>query len=109
MTACTSRERGKTRTYKSIVLYLCLFHILFFYKGRLIRQSRPNQRRDPAYMRCVVEMEASAILPAYIHRLPHPSLPVSTPSTIHHSRLTVCLPDSLDLDCCLSILFFKRL
>jgi len=25
-------------------------------------------------------------------------LPISTPSTILHSRLTVCLPDSLDLD-----------
>ena len=35
--------------------------------------------------------------------------PVSTPSTIHHSRLTVCLPDSLDLDRCLSILFWLRL
>ena len=23
---------------------------------------------------------------------------VSTPNTIHHNRLTVCLPDSLDLD-----------
>src|SRR6218665_3395007 len=41
-----------------------------------------------------------------IHRLPHTSLPVSTPSTIHHSRLTVCLPDSLDLDRCASILFW---
>ena len=29
---------------------------------------------------------------------PRTSLPVSTPNTIHHSRLTVCLPDSLDLD-----------
>src|SRR6218665_1711875 len=26
------------------------------------------------------------------------SLPVSTPNTIHHSRLTVCLLDSLNLD-----------
>src|SRR6218665_1492695 len=41
-----------------------------------------------------------------MHRLPHTSLPVSTPSTIYHSRLTVCLPDSLDLDRCLSILFW---
>jgi len=32
--------------------------------------------------------------------------PVSTPNTIHHSRLTVCLPDSLDLSRCLSILFW---
>ena len=26
------------------------------------------------------------------HHHPHASLPVSTPNTIHHSRLTVCLP-----------------
>src|SRR6218665_671942 len=32
--------------------------------------------------------------------------PVSTPNTIHHSRLTVCLHDSLDLDRCISILFW---
>src|SRR6218665_2745395 len=44
--------------------------------------------------------------PILMHRHPHTSLPVSTPSTIHHSRLTVCLTDSLDLDCCLSILFW---
>src|SRR6218665_367867 len=43
---------------------------------------------------------------AQSHRHPHTYLPVSTPNTIHHSRLTVCLPDSLDLDCCLSILFW---
>ena len=41
-----------------------------------------------------------------IHRLPHTSLPVSTPSTIYHSRLIVCLPDSVDLYRCLSILFW---
>jgi len=34
------------------------------------------------------------------------SLPASTPNTIRHSRLTVCLPDSLDLTICLSILFY---
>src|SRR6218665_1115988 len=44
--------------------------------------------------------------PILIHRHPHASLPVSTPNTIHHSRLTVCLPDSLGLDRCLSILFW---
>src|SRR6218665_3519167 len=33
------------------------------------------------------------------------SFPVSIPNTIHHSRLTVCLPDSLHLTRCLSILF----
>src|SRR6218665_1889629 len=36
---------------------------------------------------------------------PPTSLPVSTPNTIHHSRLTVCLPDFLDLTRCLSIFF----
>src|SRR6218665_2321283 len=40
-----------------------------------------------------------------IHPLLPTSLPVSTPNTIHHSCLTVCLPDSLNLTCCLSILF----
>lgn len=30
--------------------------------------------------------------------LPHISLPVSIPCTVHHSDLTVCLPQSLDLD-----------
>src|SRR6218665_539204 len=34
------------------------------------------------------------------------SLPVSTPNTIHHSRRIACLPDSLDLTRCLSILFW---
>src|SRR6218665_17316 len=41
-----------------------------------------------------------------IHRLPHASIAVSTPNTIHHSHLTVYLPDSLDLDPCLRILFW---
>src|SRR6218665_2964103 len=44
--------------------------------------------------------------PILICLLPTTSLPVSTPNTIHHSHLTVCLPDSLDLDRCLSILFW---
>src|SRR6218665_2474119 len=39
--------------------------------------------------------------PILIHHHPHTSLPISTPSIIHHSRLTICLPDSLDLDPCL--------
>src|SRR6218665_3179881 len=34
------------------------------------------------------------------------SFPVSTLNTIHHSRPTVCLPDSLYLTRCLSILFW---
>src|SRR6218665_1671830 len=41
-----------------------------------------------------------------IHPLLPTSLPVSTPNTIHHSRLTVCLSDSLNLTSCLSILFW---
>src|SRR6218665_1624740 len=48
----------------------------------------------------------SLVNPILIHRHPHTYLPVSTPNTIHHSRLTVCLPDSLGLDRCLSILFW---
>jgi len=39
-----------------------------------------------------------------IHLLTHASLPFSNPNIIHHNRLTVCLPDSLDLDL-LSIYF----
>jgi len=41
-----------------------------------------------------------------IHPLLPTSLPVSTPNTFHHSRLTAYLPDSLDLTCCLWILFW---
>src|SRR6218665_3566871 len=41
-----------------------------------------------------------------IHPLLPSSLPVSTPNTIHHGRLTVCLCDSLDLTPCLSILIW---
>jgi len=44
--------------------------------------------------------------PILIHPLPQTSLPVSTPNTIHRSRLNVCLPDSLDFGGCLSILFW---
>jgi len=44
--------------------------------------------------------------PILIHPLLPTSFPVSTPYTIHHSRMTVCLPDSLDLIRCLSILFW---
>ena len=47
---------------------------------------------------------ASFANPSLIHCLLHTSLPILTPSTIHHTRLTVCLSDSLDLDRCLSIL-----
>src|SRR6218665_3735855 len=47
--------------------------------------------------------------PILIYRLPRTSLPVSTPNIIRHSRLTVCLPDSLGLTAAyrpLSILFW---
>src|SRR6218665_3522059 len=46
----------------------------------------------------------SSTTPILIYPLLPTSLPVSTPNTIHHSRLTVLLPDSLYLTCCLSIL-----
>src|SRR6218665_2308337 len=36
----------------------------------------------------------------------HIPLPVSHPNTIHHSRLNVCLIDYLDLNLCLSIVFW---
>src|SRR6218665_1989852 len=39
----------------------------------------------------------SSTNPILICPLPFTSLPVSTPNTIHNSRLTVYLPDSLDL------------
>src|SRR6218665_937898 len=38
----------------------------------------------------------------------HTSLPVSTPNTIQRSHLAVCLPDSLDLTRCLSILVLDK-
>jgi len=44
--------------------------------------------------------------PILIHPLPHTSIPVSAPNTIQHRRLTVCLPDSLNFDRCLLILFW---
>ena len=50
------------------------------------------------------------LLPLFciIHHLLPTSLPISIPNTIHHSRLCVCLPDSLDLTRYLSILFWTR-
>src|SRR6218665_808130 len=53
-----------------------------------------------------IKKHCSLANPILIYRLPPTSLPVSTPNTNHHSRLTVCLPDSLDLDRCLMILFW---
>src|SRR6218665_1589271 len=38
----------------------------------------------------------TSLFPIYL-LLPHTSLPVSTPNTIHHFCLTSCLYDSLDL------------
>src|SRR6218665_2199316 len=46
--------------------------------------------------------------PILIHPLIPTSIPVSTPNTLYHSRLTVCLLDSLNLTRCLSILFWTR-
>ena len=44
--------------------------------------------------------------PILIHPLLPTSLPISTPNTIHRSRLTVCLLNSLNLIRCLTILFW---
>ena len=68
--------------------------------GRVRKESEPRRQRG--------QFSKSYPLanPILIHRHHHTYLPVSTPNTIHHSRLTVCLPDSLDLDRCLSILFW---
>src|SRR6218665_4170164 len=40
------------------------------------------------------QKQRSSTNPILIHHLLPSSLPVSTPSTVYHSRLTVCLPDS---------------
>src|SRR6218665_925406 len=40
------------------------------------------------------QKHCSSTNPILIHHLLPSSLPVSTPSTVYHSRLTVCLPDS---------------
>jgi len=48
----------------------------------------------------------SSTNPILIHSLLPTSPHFSTPNTIYHSHLTVCLPDSLDLTRCLSILFW---
>src|SRR6218665_479871 len=43
-------------------------------------------------------MMAACLRDILIYSLPHISLPVSHPNTIHHSRLNVCLIDYLDLN-----------
>jgi len=53
-----------------------------------------------------IMIHPSSTNPILIHPLLPTSLPVSTPNNIHHSRLTVCLTDSLDLHRCLSSLFW---
>src|SRR6218665_2138686 len=50
-------------------------------------------------------MMAACMRDILIYSLPHISLSVSHPNTIHHSRLNVCMIDYLDLNLCLSILF----
>ena len=49
---------------------------------------------------------AACLRDILIYSLPHISLPVSHPNTIHHSRLNVCLIDYLDLNPCQSIVFW---
>src|SRR6218665_1991969 len=51
-------------------------------------------------------MMAACLRDILIYSLPHISLPVSHPNTIHHSRLNVCLIYYLDLNPCLSIVFW---
>src|SRR6218665_3306902 len=53
-------------------------------------------------------MMAACLRDILIYSLQHISLPVSHPNTIHHSRLNVCLIDYLDLNPCLSIVFWLR-
>ena len=61
---------------------------------------RTNQNLTSYYLSTVLSLKTETLHcsltnPLLIHP---PSLPVSTLSTIHHSRLTVSLPDSLTLD-----------
>src|SRR6218665_2443867 len=51
-------------------------------------------------------MMAACLRDILIYSLPHVYLPVSHPNTIHHSRLNVCLIDYLEVDPCLSIVFW---
>src|SRR6218665_689246 len=51
-------------------------------------------------------MMAACLRDILIYSLPHISLPVSHPNTIRHSRLNVCLIDYLDLNPCLSNVFW---
>src|SRR6218665_2255455 len=51
-------------------------------------------------------MMAACLTDILIYSLPHISLSVSHRNTIHHSRLNVCLIDYLDLNPCLSIVFW---
>ena len=51
-------------------------------------------------------MRAARLRDILIYSLPHISLPVSHPNKIHHSRLNVCLIDYLDLNPCLSNVFW---
>src|SRR6218665_2110798 len=52
------------------------------------------------------DMMAACLRDILIYSRPHISLPVSHPNTIHHSRLDACLIDYLDLNPCLSIVFW---
>ena len=90
---CIVSERSSERSP-------CIFDIYLFVRRP---QFERNWLRKPSTITlylCIFQFWISIcpLLPT--------SLPVSTPNTIHHSRLTVCLPESLDLIRCLSILFW---
>src|SRR6218665_475384 len=72
------------------------------YRLLLSQTTIPTRCENPA----ISLKHCSSTNPFLNHPLHPTSLPVSTPNTIHHSRLTVCLPDSLNLTRCLSILFW---
>src|SRR6218665_1930642 len=68
---------------------------MFLATLKLHTQGLPTHGMMAAYLRDIL-----------IYSLPHISLSVSHPNTIHHSRLNVCLIDYLDLNLCLSIVFW---
>ena len=71
-----------------------------------LRMNRKFVPKETKFSKKIGIQHYSSTNPIVIHPLLPTSLPVSTPNTIHHSRLTVCLPDSLDLTRCLSTFFW---
>ena len=64
-----------------------------------------HQNLTPCYLSTALSLQTENTAlpknPILIPPLLPTSLPVSTSNAIHHNRLTVCLPDSLDLTRCL--------